>query len=381
MANNTNLWHQRLGHISEKGLQVLSKKGLLNEDKIQTMELCEYCVLGKSKRVSFSEAKHTTTRPLEYIHSDIWRPSRTATHGGAKYFMKIIDDFTRRVWTFTMKTKDEAAEKFKVWLLSVENKTDQKVKHIRTDNGLEYLSDQFNRLCKERGITRHMTVPGTPQQNGVVERMNRTLLERVRCMILSAKLPKTFWGEALSTATYLINRCPCSAIDFKTPMESWSGKPSDYKWLKVFGCLAYAHIKQDKLDARALRCIFIGYPEGTKGYKVWNLETKGPRCFNTRNVIFDESKMGYADKENKPEIGIVEPEGSHFEVEPQENVHTIESVDHNEIEELSSRSPVREESNMDTNTYTLARDRQRRQIKPPKKCGQADLLWYALITA
>lgn len=121
--------------------------------------------------------------------------------------------------------------------------------------------------------------------------MNRTLLERVSCLILNAGLPKTFWGEALATATYLKNRSPSSTINFKTPMELWSGTPADYAHLRIFGCLAYAHIKQDKLEPRALRCIFIGYPEGVKGYKVWNLDPTGPRCFNTRDITFDESRM------------------------------------------------------------------------------------------
>lgn len=119
---------------------------------------------------------------------------------------------------------------------------------------------------------RHKTVRGTPQQNGLAERMNRTILERVRCMLTAAKLPKTFWTEAVVTACYLINRCPSSAITFKTPQEMWTGRPADYSSLRIFGIIAYAHLKQDKLSPRALRCVFIGYPEGVKGYKLWCLD-------------------------------------------------------------------------------------------------------------
>lgn len=91
----------------------------------------------------------------------------------------------------------------------------------------------------------------------------------------------------------MVNRCPSSAINFKTPVERWKDKPADYSNLRVFGCLAYVHFKQDKLDARAIKCIFIGYPKGVKGYKVWNLEANGPRCFNSRDVTFVETKIAY----------------------------------------------------------------------------------------
>lgn len=127
-----------------------------------------------------------------------------------------------------------------------------------------------------------MTVKHTPHQNGLAERMNRTPLERVRCMLLSAGLPKSLWGETMSTSGYLINRCPSTAINLKTPMEMWNGKPPDYSYLKVFGCLAYVHIKQDNLDARDMKCVFIGYPTGVKGYKLWCLEKGHAKCLISR---------------------------------------------------------------------------------------------------
>lgn len=110
-------------------------------------------------------------------------------------------------------------KKFREWKTLVENQTGRKLKCLRTDNGLEFLSNEFKDYCIKNGIPRHLTVRGTPQQNGLAERMNRTILERIRCLLSNANLPKKFWGEALMTATYLINRSPSSAIFFKTPME------------------------------------------------------------------------------------------------------------------------------------------------------------------
>ena len=118
------------------------------------------------------------------------------------------------------------------------------------------------------GIQRRKTVSYIPQQNGLAERMNKTILERVRCMLLSANMLKSFWEEAVNTTVYLINRCPFAALDFKVPEEVWNVVPHDYKNLKVFG-LAYAHVSQGQLEPRAKKCMFVGYPVGVKGYKLW----------------------------------------------------------------------------------------------------------------
>lgn len=161
-------------------------------------------------------------------------PARVTSLGGAKYFLSIIDDYSKRVWVYILKSKDEAFEKFKEWKSLVENQSEKKVKKLRTDNGLEFCSGWFNKFCKDHGIARHLTVPGTPQQNGTVERMNRTLLDKVRCMLSKSGLPKVFWAEAVSTAAYLVNRSPSAAIDMMTPMERWSGKPFKSIW---FSCI------------------------------------------------------------------------------------------------------------------------------------------------
>ena len=131
------------------------------------------------------------------------------------------------------------------------------IKYLRIDNGLEFGSDEFNRLCKLEGIVRHLTVRHTPQQNGVTERMNRTIMEKVRCMLLNVNLPKSFWAEVASTAFFFINRSPSVAIKKKTPQEVWSGNPADYSDLKIFGCPTYAHVDNGKLEPRSIKCVFF----------------------------------------------------------------------------------------------------------------------------
>nr|GEZ87294.1 retrovirus-related Pol polyprotein from transposon TNT 1-94 [Tanacetum cinerariifolium] len=163
--------------------------------------------------------------------------------------------------------KHEAFGKFKEWKQLVDNQIGRTVKKPMTDNGLEFCNREFEQLCIESGIPRHLTVFETPQHNEVAERMNKTLMDKVHCLLIQSGLPKTFWAEATCTTAYLINRSPSRAIEKKTPIEMWLGHPSDYRMLRIFGCVTYPHAKQGKLDSRAAKCVLLG------------------------NVIFNESVM------------------------------------------------------------------------------------------
>ena len=141
-----------------------------------------------------------------------------------------------------MKIKDQVFDKFKELKILVENQIGKKLKKLRTDNGLELCNQRFDKYCADEGVMRHRTIRLTPQQNGLAERMNKILMERVRCMLVQTKLPKSLWAEILLTACYLVNLNPSSAIEFKTPYEKWTGQPANYEHLRFFGCTAYAHV-------------------------------------------------------------------------------------------------------------------------------------------
>lgn len=158
---------------------------------------------------------------------------------------------------------------------------------MRTGNGLEFCRNEFNTYCSKVGISRHHTCTDTPQQNGVAERMNKTIMNKVRCMLDELRLPKKFWAEAATTACHLINRSPSTAIDFKVPEEKWSNAKPSYQHLRVFGYLAYVHTNQGKLNPKARKGVFLGYPNGVKGYKIWLLEER--KCVISRDVIFNEN--------------------------------------------------------------------------------------------
>ena len=195
----------------------MSSQGLLGKDKISKIQFCDHCVLGKQHRLKFGTGSHTSSQVLEYLHSDLWGPVRVPTHGGNLYFLSIVDDYSRKVCTYLLKNKNQALDKFKEWRILMENLTDKRVKSLRTDNGLEFCSEDFRSYCAKACIQRDKTVRHTPQQNGVAECMNKTLLNKARCMMFNAGMTKSFWGEAIMTATYIVNRCPSSAISLKTP--------------------------------------------------------------------------------------------------------------------------------------------------------------------
>ncbi|KAK4384556.1 Retrovirus-related Pol polyprotein from transposon TNT 1-94 [Sesamum angolense] len=331
-TNKIDLWHKRLGHISSKGLELLHKQGILKE-KYENMNFCDDCILGKHHKVHFPSSpspNSTSTCILDYVHADVWGPANIPTHGGNRYFLSIIDNFSRKVFVFLIKQKSEVFEKFKNWKTLVENQTGKKLKALRTDNGLEFCNQQFSTLCETCGIKRHRTTPYTPQQNGVAERMNRTLLNKVRCLLISSGLAKSFWGEALLTAAYLINRSPSVPLLGKLPECVWTGKNVDLSYLRIFGCSAFVFQNSDKLEPRALKCVFIGYPEGIKGYRLWL------RC-----------QPGFKVEENLAD----NQQGEELR---QENQHN--SVN-NETETLSNSE----------NSYQLARDRERRESRIPSR--------------
>lgn len=165
------------------------------------------------------------------------------------------------------------------------------LKCLRTDNGLEFCSKEFDNFFMEKAIKRHRTVPLNPQQNGVAERANRTILERVRSMLLASGMEKKFWAEAAATAVKLMNMCPSSSIGGDTPEFTWYGEFGSYSHLRFFGCKTYAHLKQSKLYARALRCVMVGYQPGVKGYMLWCVEPGNHKIIVCRDVVFSKSEM------------------------------------------------------------------------------------------
>jgi hypothetical protein len=203
-------------------------------------------------------------------------------------------------------------EKFKQYKALVENEIGHKIKVLRSDNGGEFVSKKFDTFLAECGIQRHTSAPYSPQQNGVAECANRTIMECARSMILAQGLGLEFWGEAMNTAVYIKNRCPTKALDSKTPQEAWSGRKPDVSHLRVFGCKAFAHVpdeKRTKLKSKSIPCVFLGYHQGTKAYCLMCVESK--KILKIRDVVFIErsNEIGGVLHPKKVENVVVEVEG------------------------------------------------------------------------
>jgi hypothetical protein len=198
----------------------------------------------------------------------------------------------------------------------VENEIGHKIKVLCSDNRGEFVSKKFDTFFTKCGIQRQTSAPYSPQQNGVAERANRTIMECARSMILAQGLELGFWGEAVNTAVYIKNQCPTKALDSKTPQEAWSGRKSDVSHLRVFGCKAFAHVpdeKRTKLESKSMPCVFLGYYEGTKAYRLMCVKTK--KIIKSRDVVFIE---GSKDIGGVPHLEKEENVVVHEEVEGEE---------------------------------------------------------------
>ncbi|KAH9294173.1 hypothetical protein KI387_040625 [Taxus chinensis] len=290
---DTTLWHHRLGHMSEKGMKILHSQGKLSDLKNIDLDFCEHCVYGKQKRVRFLKVGSTKKEhKLELVHTDVWGPTQVSSLGGSRYYVTFIDDATRKVWVYCIKKKSDVFNTFKKWKALVENETGLKLKCLRSDNGGEYCNNEFNNYCSQNGIRRVKTVPRTPQQNGVSERMNKTIMECARSMRLHVGFPLQFWVDAVDIVVYLINRGPSSALEGGVPEEAWTSKEVNYSFLKVFGCEAFVHIDKEnrtKLEAKSKKCTFIGYGTDDFGFWLWSLDEK--KIIRSRDVIFNERVM------------------------------------------------------------------------------------------
>ena len=316
----------------------------------QDISVCEPCDEGKHHHSKFPTACGKRGKEiLDLVHSDVYGKMSTGSLSGCEYFLTITDDKTRYTWIYVLKHKDEVFARFLEWKALVENSTGRKLKALRTDNGGEYISKEFETYLKQNGIRHERTVPKTREQNGVAERMNRTIVETARCMLAEAKLPRKFWAEAVSTAVYLRNRSSTTAVSGMTPFEALTGDKLCVDILRLFGCLAYVHVPKDerrKFDSKSKRCIIPN--QKTKAYQLYE-KIRG-RIIYSRDVIFDESKCGIEEERIVNETpGEVVHENPYSEEEPEikdeepviKDDETVSEDDEPVIEDMSER-PVRQ---------------------------------------
>lgn len=289
---SSEVWHRRLGHVNSQYLNKMQDavKGLVLDNKTDiSKSSCIICCEGKQSRLPFPKEGSRSTELLHIVHTDLCGPMENRSIGGSRYFMLFIDDFSRMTYIYFLKTKDEALKCFQQYKAEVENQLNRSIKIIRSDNGTEFCNNKFDDFLMSHGIVHHKTNPYTPEQNGLSERYNRTIVEKAKCLLFEAGLEKRFWAEAAHTAVYLQNRTVSTSLNYKTPYEIWTGRKPDISHLRVFGSTIMVHVpkqKRLKWDKKCEKCILVGYSNEVKGYRIYN--PKSNDIITSRDVVILE---------------------------------------------------------------------------------------------
>ncbi|GKA03938.1 putative ribonuclease H-like domain-containing protein [Tanacetum coccineum] len=289
-------WHRRMGHVNYKNMNKLVKDNLvrgLPPKLFKNDHTCVACCKGKQHKATYKAitAVSSISEPLQLLHMDLFGPTSIRSIDHKFYCLVITDDYSRFCWVFFLEHKDETYPILKDFINLVENQLNKKVKAIRCDNGTEFKNAHIIELCGSKGIKRDYSNARTPQQNGVAERKNRTLIEAARTMLADSKLPTMFWTEAVRTACYVLNRVLVTSPHNKTPYALLTGKTPSISHFKPFGCHVTILNTSDhlgKFDGKADEGYLVGYSASNRAYRVYNMANK--RVEETMNLRFLEEK-------------------------------------------------------------------------------------------
>jgi transposase InsO family protein len=245
----------------------------------------------------------TTDKPLELLHMDLFGPIAYISIGGSKYCLVIVDDYSRFTWVFFLQEKSQTQETLKGFLRRAQNEFRLRIKKIRTDNGTKFKNSQFEGFLEEEGIKHEFSSPYTPQQNGVVERKNRTLVDMARTILDEYKTPDRFWAEAINTACYSINQLYLHRILKKTSYELLTGKKPNDSYFRVFGSKCYILVKRvrkSKFAPKAVEVFLLGYDSNTRAYRVLNksIGLVEVSC----DIVFDETNGSQVEQVDLDEL-------------------------------------------------------------------------------
>ncbi|RVW23482.1 Retrovirus-related Pol polyprotein from transposon TNT 1-94 [Vitis vinifera] len=255
-------------------------------------KVCTDCMMGKQHRNAIPKRSlWRASQRLQLVHADICGPIKPVSNSKKRYLISFIDDYSRKVWIYFLTEKSEAFTTFKNYKNLVEKETGAFICCLRTDRGGEFTSLEFNAFCKTNGISRQLTAAYTPQQNGVAERKNRTIMNMVRSMLSEKQVPKNFWPEAVNWTVHVLNRSPTLAVKGVTLEEAWSGVKPNVDYFRVFGCIGHVHVpdnKRKKLDDKSFQCVLLGVSEESKAYRLYDPVSK--KIVVSRDVVFEEDK-------------------------------------------------------------------------------------------
>nr|GFA78161.1 zinc finger, CCHC-type [Tanacetum cinerariifolium] len=255
-------------------------------------DICDICLIGKHARIPFpQQAKYRSKTALDLIYGDLCGQIPPPTLSGKRYIFLLVDDYSRYKWEYFLNSKDQAFGVFKEFKTRAKKEHETKIKTFRTDRGGEFTSNEFHKYCRENGIIRQLTAPYSPQQNGVVERKNRTILSTTRCMMKATGMPQHFWAEAVRHAILLLNCTPTKSLEDVTPYEALKGRKPNLQHIRIFGCITYAKVPSrslTKLDDRSIQMEYLGSELGSKAYRLFEPIKK--KIYVSRDVKFKEDE-------------------------------------------------------------------------------------------
>ncbi|PLW15082.1 hypothetical protein PCASD_21521 [Puccinia coronata f. sp. avenae] len=276
-------WHERLGHPNHQYLKQLIPEAVEHE--------CDICKQCKLRALPFTGNFKNVHQVLDAVHLDLVGPFPVQSPAGYMYFLTIVDQFSGFKSVKFLRSKGETFDKFVDFKNNAEKKTGKTLRMIISDGGGEFVNEKFSQMCSSKGIAQHITPAYTPQNNGMAERANQSILVKARCLLVQSKLPKSLWTEAVNTATHLCNLTPSRTRGMRIPYNVWTGKSVSLDVLRPFGCRTYSLIPKEKrefkLNPTAEPGIMLGYENDFSTYRIYKLNKK--IVVRTSDVKFDES--------------------------------------------------------------------------------------------
>jgi len=291
---SSSTWHRRLGHPGKETLQHLAHSSSIACHQPTDDHLCHACQLGRHVRLPFSSSLSRASKPFDLLHCDLWT-SPVPSVSGFKYYLVILDDFTHFLWTFPLRLKSDTFATISNFFAYVRTQFGCPIKSIQCDNGREFDNFVSRNFFLTHGVSLRMSCPYTSQQNGKAERILRTTNNIIRTLLFQASMPPSYWADALSIATYVLNRLPTKTINMSTPFFALHGKLPSYHNLPVFGCTCYPNLTATtphKLAPRSTLCTFLRYSFNHKGYRCLDLSSN--RVIISHHVIFDETTFPFS---------------------------------------------------------------------------------------
>ena len=262
------MWHRKMGHIHVRKMNFLVHNDLVDGVNVKNFHLTDDCIAckkGKQTRKSHPPKMLNSIRlPLERLHMDLFGPVNVKSISGDLYCLVVTDDFTRFSWVVCLERKDQTFKSLMMLFKKMETVYKPPIRRIRSDNGTEFKNNKMYEFCNEKGILHEFSAPYTPQQNGVAERKNRTLIETARTMLADSKLPIYFWSEAVSAACYTLNRVLTVKKYKKTCFELLHRYKPNLEFLEPFGSPCTFIDENGKFGAKANEGFFVGYASPLK---------------------------------------------------------------------------------------------------------------------